>query len=235
MSVLRKTWVAAAAGLAVTLGGGSEAWAQVQLTFDDDGTVTNSEAIDQAYGDRVTASPDTNGLLYGPIAGGGAPNVEVSYQGLVPDLWTTGYGDLVNVLYNEADGDGLLQVTLVADAGFEVGLLGFDAAAFGDSLDVPGIDVADGSGNVLFASGPFTLLGAFTSGGTPSHNDFDFSGGLFAQEININVDLTGLGGASDNVGLDNIVFVQRVVPEPATAGLLALGGWAALAGRRRRD
>jgi len=227
-AVGQKRLAGAAAGLVVVLGGGVEAWAQVQLTFDDDGAVTNSEPVDQAYGDRVTASPDINGLLYGSVVGGGAPNVEVSYQGLLPDIWAIGYGDLINVLYNEADGDDLLQVTLVADAGFEVGLLGFDAAAFGGNQDVPGIDIVDGSDNVLFASGAFTLLGA------SSHNDFDFAGGLFAQEININVDLTGLGGQSDNVGLDNILFTQRAVPEPTMAGLLVLGTGSVLV-RRRRD
>ena len=55
-----------------------------------------------------------------------------------------------------------------------------------------------------------------------------------ATELTLRVDTTGLGGRSDNVGIDNIVFSQ--VPEPSTSVLLSLGllglGYA---GRRGED
>ena len=106
--------------------------AQVTLTFDQSGGVIDSILIDQTYGDRVVSSPDSNGHTYGGITPDSSttPNVEVSYSALDPNLWTTGYGDLTNVYYDETDfGDGF-SLTLTADAGFEVGLFGFDAAAF---------------------------------------------------------------------------------------------------------
>ena len=60
--------------------------------------------------------------------------------------------------------------------------------------------------------------------GSQPHLDFDFAGGLFGSELNIIVDTTGMGGNSDNIGLDNIQFGQDVVPEPSAYAMLVLGG-----------
>jgi len=179
--------------------------ADVVLTFDQSG-IFNSVAIDQAYGDNVTASPDGNGHTYDIITGNGfglTPNVDVTYDAIQADLWTTGYGDLTNVFYDEADGSTGFNIVFNADAGFEVGMFGFDMAAFGgiDST-LPGIEILDGDDNILWSVGP-TLISSSTR--TP----FD-TGGVFADSLTIAVDLTGLGGGSDNMGIDNILFAQRV-------------------------
>ncbi len=55
------------------------------------------------------------------------------------------------------------------------------------------------------------------------HLDFDFNT-LLAQELSIHIDTTGLGGNSDNIGLDNIQFSQTaVVPVPAAMWLFGTG------------
>jgi hypothetical protein len=69
------------------------------------------------------------------------------------------------------------------------------------------------------------------------HQDYDFMTGLFADQLNIIIDTTGLGGANDNIGLDNIQFGQ-IIPEPATYTMLLLGGaslWFAVAHNRRKQ
>ena len=204
--------------------------ADVVLTFDQSG-IFNSVAIDQEYGDNVIASPDGNGHGYNIIAGNGfglTPNVEVSYSANEADLWTTGYGNLTNVLYDEADFSSGFEITFNADPGFEVGLFGFDMAVFGgvDST-LPGVEILDGGNNVLWSAGP-TVIDSTTA------TSFD-SGGVFADSLTIAIDLTGLGGASDNFGIDNVHFAQRVssVPEPAGACVI-LVGMLGLCGRRNR-
>jgi len=100
----------------------------VILTFDHNPTL-DFQDIDQNYGDNVTESPDSLGHAY-DIASDSTPNVSVTYGPNQHRLWTTGYGDLENVVFNDLDGDTSLQIELAADAGFEVGLFGFDVASF---------------------------------------------------------------------------------------------------------
>ncbi len=195
------------------------------LTFDHN-PLGNFVRIDQNYGDRVTNSPDAFGHQYSIVDDGfgPTPNIEVRYGGVLPTIWTTGYGDLVNLLFNDQDGDTTLSLTLTADPGFKVGLFGFDLASFtGAGQTIPGIQVRNAANNsVLFSRGTTFVTGA-------SHNDIDFAGGLFASAIDIDIDLTGLGSVSDNIGIDNVYFTQVVIPLPAAiwlfgSGLLGLVG-----------
>lgn len=202
--------------------------ADVILSFDQNG-ISNFATIDQNYGDRVVSSPDANGNAYDLVLTTEflTPNVEVEYSagdsGMA--LWTTGYGSLNNVLF--ADGFAPeLKITLEADPGYEVGLSGFDLGIFGGQLTVPGIEVLDGSENVLWSVGSTTIAG---------QDSFDTSG-IFAESLSIVIDLDGLGGGADNVGIDNIQFSQRsgiAVPEPASASIILLG-LIGLASRRKR-
>ena len=95
------------------------------------------------------------------------------------------------------------------------------------SQTVAGIDITDEDGNVLWAAGS-TLIG-----GGSTHSDFDFSSGLFAQSLTIDVDLTGLGSGSDNIAIDNVHFGQIAVPEPSSA-IVCLAGSVLVMCRRRR-
>ena len=180
----------------------SSASANVILTFDHNPTL-DFQDIDQSYGDRVTESPDLLGHAY-DITSGSTPNVSVTYGPNQTRIWTTGYGDLENVLFNDLDGDTSLQIELTADAGFEVGLFGFDVASFvAAGLTIEDIQVRDGNGNVLYSAGSTLIPGT-------GHNDFDFTSGLFAGTLIIDIDLTGLGDNSDDIAIDNVSFSQRV-------------------------
>ena len=184
----------------------------VILTFDHN-PIPNRQDLDQNYGDNVTGSPDLLGHEYDSISGfglGSTPNVALTYGPNQPRLWTTGYGDLTNVYFNDLDGDTSLQIELAADAGFEVGLFGFDVASFINAgQTIEGLQVRDGSGNILYSTGSTFISGT-------GHNDFDFPAGLFADVLVIDIDLTGLGGESDEIAIDNVHFGQRA----ATAAVL---------------
>ena len=205
--------------------------AQVTLTFDQSGGVIDSILIDQTYGDRVVSSPDSNGHTYDGITPDSSttPNVDVSYTAVDPNLWTTGYGDLTNVYYDETDFSDGFSLTLTADAGFEVGLFGFDAAAFfGDEI-APEVAITDGNGNVLWSQTNAEI-------DSTTHTSFDFVDGIFANSLSIEIDLTGLGASSDNIGIDNVSFVQQTaaVPEPSSLLIIWITGIGVASIRRRQ-
>lgn len=208
---------------------GAPCLADVVLTFDQN-NISDSVVVDQAYGDRVTAPLDGNGHAYDVVLGNGlglTPNVEVSYTGDSPELWTSGYGDLNNVLYDEIDGATGFEITFDADPGFEVGIFGFDMAAFGGGETLPGMEIIDGNNNLLWSAGSTFINGT-------TRVSFD-TGGVFGESLTIAVDLTGLSSGSDNIGIDNIHFGQRLtaVPEPAGASVFLVGLLGILGFRRR--
>lgn len=224
----------AAAAVALSPGAASA----TVLTFDVSGGVSDFANIPQNYGDNVTGSP-LAGHSYGVGAEGYTPNVTVSYgaPGEDPALWTTGYGDLTNIYFNDADGDTTFTTTFTADPGYLVDLYGFDMAwYFNSNATIQGVTIRDLTSNtVLFSEGSFVLNGGNT------HKSYDFNTPLSAGTLQLVVDLTGLGGVSDDVGLDNIRFGQTrvptgAVPEPSTWALLIggfFGAGAVLRSRRR--
>jgi hypothetical protein len=183
--------------------------AALELTFDP--VEENFQPVDQAYGDRVTQTPQ-DGFSYG-IAGGFTPNVEVSYGPIppaMPHLWTTGYGDLVNVLYEDQDGFGQLEVTFSADPGWRVELHGFDMAAYSTVAPIRRLEVRNGAGDVLFAQDDVAVPHA-------GHVTFTFDPPLAARWIVLSFDSGNLGSQSDNVCLDNIAFSQAEAALPVEA------------------
>ena len=205
----------------------SPVMADVVLTFDQTG-IFDGTPINSSYGDAVTSASDGVGS-YGIVAGAGdlfTPNVNVSYTAGEPRLWTTGYSNLTNVFFDDLDFNDSFEITFSADPGFEVGIHEFDLGAFG-SLTIPGLEILDGDNNVLWSIGSTAIDGTTAS---------SFStGGVFAESLTISADLTGLGGGSDNVGIDNIRFSQRAsaVPEPASGACLLLVGVLCTLSRRR--
>jgi hypothetical protein len=198
------------------------------LTFDLAGA-TDYTPIPQEYGDNVTATT-MGGFSYG--AGGGfTPDVNVGYFGSPGsqsflNIWTTGYNDLTNVAEYEPDGEPTFGFTFDGTNGQAVRLESFDLGNYGGAVTVPGITITDGTGNVLWSQTQFAL----PASSNPGH--LTFSPNVTATSLRMTVDVTGLGGNSDNVGFDNIRFSQQPVPEPASLTSLGLGGLAFL--RRRR-
>lgn len=197
------------------------AWADTILTFDISG-VGNQDSIPQSYGDRVSTTPNVV-LAYRDQDGNGLA------------LWDDDFSDLTNVAYNPGADDGTsprwFEITLTADAGFEVLLNGFDLGNWlTDDQTVPLVSVLGPAGQVNFSSSDVVVN---SRGGT--HASFDFSTPLAASALTIRLDTQGPQW-SHNLGVDNISFGQRVapVPEPGTLALLGLGLFGVALHRRRR-
>jgi hypothetical protein len=207
------------------------AQAGVVLTFDQGGTILNGTALNPAYGDRVSANPDSNGHSYGLISNGFGftPNVVVDYSATpsqVLTIWNDSYGDLTRVLENEPDENTTLMVTFTADPLIDVLLFGFDLAGWPNAdYTISSVRVRDlSTNNLLFSESNVLVQGDFNG---PRHTSFDFSGApLSATSLRIEIQ-PGLGSASDNIGIDNIHFGQSTpgapVPEPSTAVTLSAG------------
>lgn len=199
------------------------------LTFDIDG-ISNFQNVNQAYGDNVTGAT-MGGFHYGVDAEGFTPNITTAYGTGDPALWTTGYGDLTNILFEDQDGSGILTVTFTAAAGFEAILYGFDLAAystaFGSNPSIQSLTVTDGGATTYFSQSNFSVSRSTRTevdlGNTP----------IVGSTLRITVDARNLGGLNDDIGIDNIMFGQQnAVPEPATMAALSLG--AVFLARKRR-
>lgn len=241
---------AAAVVAGLMIGSPGEAGATL-LTFDQARSATGALVIPiqagadlpQDYGDRVTGSPmavSGGAFTYGEAGEGFTPNVIVEYgPGNAVSLWTTGYGDLENVMF-VLQGSGGMTIRLSADPGFEVLLYGFDLAGWPSSdYSIDGVTVTSGTAT-LFSQAGVTVEGDATG---PGRTAFDFAGPLAGPELLIGIDFAGIAfGQQDNIGIDNIRFGQSppsgsapvAVPEPASVGLLALGVTLLGALRRRR-
>ncbi len=199
------------------------------LTFD----IGNADNVPlpQDYGDQVTST--TMGSYSYGVAGGFTPNVNVTYfdaDGNDLTRWTTGYNELVNVIENEIDGAVGYGITFTADPGFEVSLASLDMGNWGAAITVPGLSITDGGGAVLYSVANIAL---------PGNSDpsiaFNFPTAVQASTLNLYINTNGLGGSSDNVGLDNIQFSQvSAVPVPAAAWLFGSGLLGLIGMARRR-
>lgn len=198
------------------------------LTFDLEPVVNNGRGP-AGYGDRVVSETEDAQGTGVDAAGsylvgreGATPNVSVSYEGASPRVWTTGYSDLTNVLYVEPDGTVGFGFTLTADAGYNVTLDSFVIGNYGAAVVLPFISyTADG----VEVDREEDV--AIASSADPSRL-FDLSP-ITGAVVSVYFNLVGLGGNSDNVGVDNITFSQSIAstpsPVPLPAGLpLLLAG-----------
>lgn len=173
------------------------------LLFENASGFNLSAIFPQSYGDRVTNTLQ-NGFRYG-LAGGTTPNVEVSY--LNPGTWSTGYGNLTNLVYVRSPGP--LEITLTADPGFEVRLQGFDLGAwFQTNLILGSLRVVDLGGAVLHAQDNLLVQGL-----PGTRTSVTFPTPLHARVVRIQLDSSNLGpSALQNIGIDNVLFSQAMVP-----------------------
>ena len=173
-----------------------------ELTFDIGG-IGDAQNVNPDYGDGVTNH------VMGGFAYGGAnpftPNVTVDYGSTDPALWTTGYGTLTNVLFEDQDGSGVLTITLTADTGFLVNLHRFDLAAYAASFAsdpvVTAVQVLNEDGTAIFAA---TNQAVSRTAFTP----IEFTPALSDNVLTIRVDARNLGSLNDDIAVDNIRFSQ---------------------------
>lgn len=195
------------------------------LIFEAKPQFLDGEIIPQAYGDRVSSSQQQvdSRLYYYGDAGGWTPNVVVDYGSEygTNNFWSSGYGDLINVLENEHDGNNVITITFTADPGYLVRLESFDLGGWPQTdRYVYAITVTDGTNTLFYASNVLAKGQGHTT----------LSPNVQAQQLILTLDIR-LGGDSDCVGIDNIKFSQSPpVPIPGTlalmgAGLLGLISW----------
>ena len=180
------------------------------LTFLIDG-LGNFGDIPQEYGDRIDAL-DEGTFHYDEQGEGFTPNIVASYttsDGQDPSHWFTGYGDLVNIYFENTDGNGSGEILLTADYGYNVVLYSFDMAAFTSAFSSdPTIDAVRVQG--CSATPLFEELNAVISRTTRSTYDFN-TAPLQAREIRIQFESGNLGSLSDDIAFDNIRFGQVAV------------------------
>src|SRR5437762_2118437 len=116
------------------------------LTFDPvsaDGVV-----LPAGYADRVT-SASQGGFNY-DLSNGATPNITASFGPVASNVrqWTTGYGDKTNVLFAGDSANGILEVTLTADLGYQVYLRTLRLGGGGrHDYTINSVTVFDGGGN----------------------------------------------------------------------------------------
>jgi hypothetical protein len=194
--------------------------AATELTFDIAG-IGNSAVLPDEYGDRVTALT-MGSFSYAESGEGFTPNVEVEYvRGPAqPAWWGPNYGDLQGVLYEERDGFGELEIVFRADPGFAVVLYSWDMAAYtpqspSDPI-INSVFVSNGIGCDRFRQDDAAISAA-------TRTAFNFSSNPIAgRVIRLTFDSSNLGGASDNIGFDNIRFGQ-MTDFSCTADIAPLG------------
>ncbi len=169
---------------------------------DNDGILDVDESVSSSS--ILTFEPGTpSGPIPDPV---NSPNITVDF--LHSNYWSTRYGDLLHVRYTTNGVTPSMEITFTADSGFLAVLKSFDMGGWPDSdYDITSVQVWDGSGVVLYDSGPVTIEGAFDGG--PRHTHFEFSPELEAEVLRIRIDCLALGGACWNNGIDNVAYGQK--------------------------
>lgn len=246
MSRTGRLGLAGGVGLLLALAGAPAA--ATILSFDwtrDSGVVVPTVSpsdLPEDYGDFVSGPSMAvpGGVFsYGEAGEGFTPDVALDIRagGATPTdpnvaLWALSFGDLENVVFADP-ASGFMEVTLTANAGFEVALHGFDLAGY-PSADwvINGITISSPTATLFSQSSVLVEGGA----GTVRHTEFSFASPLVASQLVIRIDYANLTPSrQDNIGLDNLRFGQTPprVPEPGSA-VQALGALLAVALLQRR-
>jgi hypothetical protein len=178
------------------------------------GAFTDGAALQQAYGDRVTAAVQSN-FHYGTL-GGATPHVVADYgtNGNTVITRRSGFGDLANVA--STANHSPFEMTLTADAGYKVSFSGFDlAGAPSHDWTIKSVQVLDGNNNLLYSKTNVLVQGD-TLGAR--HNHISFATPLTASKIKIRFDASNLTGTAA-IGMDNVQFGQVQVQGKITGNV----------------
>lgn len=222
---LRSLKTVGIAAIGVFLGRGAEAG--TILTFDTFPTgVGNNDAVPQTFGDNAAAS--SPGVS---VVGAGTPNIGLSWSLAGNTRWEY-YIDPVwsAAQLNGSTNGAIHSLTLSPDPSAAVMLNSFNFHPYYNTGAAEHYDYAWSvlSGATTLASGTI----GFDADATKNHLvNINFAGGL-GQELVLSIRRAGGPGGGQNIAIDDISFSQ--IPEPRNAFLLALGGVAAFALRKRR-
>lgn len=218
----------AAAPLAMT-GFAQPASATTVLTFD--GNICGvSGTLACGNGSRI-------GQSYGDMAG----VVDVSYRSITVSTgstyedflkhWGAGYGDLTDAVWGGADSANYVsEIVFTPMAGYEVALIGFDAACYQNRASCRTFNYD------IESLGGATIAGGSVSANWPSHASLAINSAYFTDGI-----VLQWGPDSYDAGVSNIAFdVRKIVapggvPEPASWALLLAGFGMTGAAMRRRS
>jgi len=143
------------------------------------------------------------------------------------NFWSTGYGDVSNVIY--AGGGNVLGISFTPVSGFELRLIGFTAGCFQGRADCLSLPYSVSSASFSTISGTATPTGV-------TADVIAINSPWAAQAISF-----AIGPNMFNGAVDNVIFESRalqtggVVPEPASWAMLIAGfGLVGAVARRRR-
>jgi hypothetical protein len=175
----------------------------------------------------------SNGLQvdqsYGDIAG----EIDVEYDANRGTMaldnvfhWNNNYESLTNIIYG-VNGGGGMSIKLLAQAGFDVLLSGFDIAPYANRSRDTLVQIVDMATGALLVDDTYAPL---TTTGPTSY------AGVWESTVGIQINL---GPDAWDVGIDNIEYASvaettAAVPLPAT-GLLLIGGLFGASRLRRKS
>lgn len=180
-----------------------------KLTFDAPRSVGTT--LGTSYGDRVSAA--SVGVT---LDGGATPNIVLDFVPLVswnPDfeVYSSGYSGLSNAL-GDTNFNVPGYVELIADAGWDVVLEGFQLGAWGsNSYANSQIRIENTAGTIFFDSGLFTF---------PGNTVYSYPASPIRSSTPLRIYIRDFG----DLGLDNLQFSQvATVPDAETYSMMMLG------------
>lgn len=191
------------------------------------GPTTSGGRLPGDYGDNVTGAVMAvpgGFFTYGDGGEGFTPDVSLEIYGdggpTDPrvNLWQTGYGDLVDVIFGEGPGTAgspTLHVLFTAAPGYVVDLYGFDLAGFGSDYTIAGVEVLAGA-VPLFSASEVLVQGDLAG---PGHTTFGFATPLSAPELLLRLDLSNLAASIQ----DNMSSTAPIARSKLTIGRAELG------------